>query len=320
MKYRSSIIVTVEFDTDEVDAKSFIRQQLNALLPPHYEFAVYTVQKIRLPNQILGEFDPDEVLQYVNDPSGKHEFRIEDKIYTVGMNSSRYQLFKDHRTCEACGLTGVKMLLELPPGAKQPHFNLYAIEDGKLVLMTKDHKRAKSKGGEENKTNFQNLCSVCNMLKGSSRLSVESVTKLRKIYNDGRRGLSKKHLTARLRKARQSLVLPAEVGERESYSHKMRGTMLCEHKAKKPELTVAMPVSVIKVQNRLVAMTLPTEYEVVYKLSPGTRLATTGNHHNRKVGVLLDGQEVFVYHGLMSDMWRPENTLRDDLPKAIESP
>lgn len=51
---------------------------------------------------------------------------------------------------------------------KSFHLNLYAIdENGKEVLMTKDHIIPKSKGGADDISNYQTMCERCNEAKGN---------------------------------------------------------------------------------------------------------------------------------------------------------
>jgi 5-methylcytosine-specific restriction endonuclease McrA len=74
------------------------------------------------------------------------------------------------------------MILELNPGDDVPHFNLYGEEHGRLVLMTKDHILARSKGGEDILENYQTMCCVCNNLKGNYDLNLDQVLELRQLY------------------------------------------------------------------------------------------------------------------------------------------
>lgn len=49
------------------------------------------------------------------------------------------------------------------------HLNLYAVdENGKEILMTKDHIIPKSKGGKDHISNYQTMCVRCNMTKGNN--------------------------------------------------------------------------------------------------------------------------------------------------------
>ena len=103
-----------------------------------------------------------------------------EKYATVRMGSQRYKLFKEKGVkCVRCGIKGIYFARErqLRTRSKcvRPHFNLYAIKNGKEILMTKDHIIPKSKGGENHQDNYQPMCAPCNQKKGDS---VESNQKL----------------------------------------------------------------------------------------------------------------------------------------------
>lgn len=86
-------------------------------------------------------------------------------VYTCSL---RYKTFLEKgRTCVCCGRTGSFYVLERIVGqpANRAHFNLYC-DDG--VMMTKDHIIPKSLGGEDNISNLQPMCSICNERKGNS--------------------------------------------------------------------------------------------------------------------------------------------------------
>jgi hypothetical protein len=100
------------------------------------------------------------------------------------------------------------MLLEQHPLDKSPHFNFYAEEDSKLVLMTKDHIKAKSVGGEDIASNYQTMCCVCNNLKGSHNLTIESIRKLRHTYNFNRGKVTRKKLNSIVNEERKKLIHP----------------------------------------------------------------------------------------------------------------
>lgn len=58
------------------------------------------------------------------------------------------------------------------------HFNLYAVQGRRLVLMTKDHIVPRSKGGTDDLTNLQTLCTNCNNRKGDKDLTIEELRAL----------------------------------------------------------------------------------------------------------------------------------------------
>lgn len=71
-------------------------------------------------------------------------------------------------TCVTCGLVGKFFVKEKLPNDNSFHLNLYAIDDnGKEVLMTRDHILPKSKGGSERLDNMQTMCTRCNGKKGN---------------------------------------------------------------------------------------------------------------------------------------------------------
>jgi 5-methylcytosine-specific restriction endonuclease McrA len=121
----------------------------------------------------IGIFNIDEVLDFIGPFS---------KVYMgkkVRMGSQRYELFKNKGTkCVKCGLEGEFFALEQQkkkqtyngrelPDHDRYHFNLYGYnERGKEIMLTKDHKTPKSKGGKNTLDNYQTMCSRCNTNKG----------------------------------------------------------------------------------------------------------------------------------------------------------
>lgn len=85
-------------------------------------------------------------------------------------NSVRYKVFHNSLKCCVCGIEGKFFAKErsLPAFSDKFHLNLYAMdEDGKEVLMTKDHIIPKSKGGSNGVENMQTMCCRCNEKKGN---------------------------------------------------------------------------------------------------------------------------------------------------------
>ena len=86
-------------------------------------------------------------------PDG-HTFRLSDRIRLFATKGA---------SCVTCGLTGSIFVLETQQEGITPHLNLYAVtEEGKYILMTKDHIHPKSKGGANALHNYNPMCSPCN--------------------------------------------------------------------------------------------------------------------------------------------------------------
>ncbi len=86
----------------------------------------------------------------------------------VDMSNAKYWLFVQKGiTCVACGIAGkyfVKGRIEFQP--QQRTLTLYAVdENGKEVLMTKDHIIPRSRGGKNSLENYQVMCCLCNRAK-----------------------------------------------------------------------------------------------------------------------------------------------------------
>lgn len=192
--YKSIVTVTWQFESDEPFDKSleYAKQQIETILEhPHGgDFEGFFVQldlakmKDRKKLIHLATFKLDDVLPYITLEDSRREYLVGDAVYQVRMNSDRYFVFHRSRFCVACGIEGVHMALDMNPGDQSPHFNLYAEESGRMVLMTKDHILAKSRGGKDELENYQVMCSTCNNLKGHYDLNPEQVRELRCIYNN----------------------------------------------------------------------------------------------------------------------------------------
>jgi hypothetical protein len=140
----------------------------------------------------IAEFPIDLVLNNVF--CSKKVFEYQGLNYEVKMNSQRYFMFRENLCCVCCFLKGTRMFLEYHESDKVPHFNLYGEYDSKLILMTKDHIIARALGGEDKHSNYQTMCLICNNLKGHSSLTLDSLKKLRKVFDQNRSILTKKKL------------------------------------------------------------------------------------------------------------------------------
>jgi hypothetical protein len=215
MKYRCTCTIIFDFETDlpYEQAINLAKDYLDEIpIKEGLENTRTVLQLDKLKSKVekikLGEFKLDEVFPFITEENSKKQFIVNDKTYDVKMNTDRYHLFRNNLSCVSCGLNGTRLFLECHPADMKPHFNLYGEEDRKLVLFTKDHITARAFGGENTLENYQTMCSTCNSLKAHSNLSLESVSKLRKIYNDNRKKITKKKLHVLIEDERKKLELP----------------------------------------------------------------------------------------------------------------
>lgn len=85
-------------------------------------------------------------------------------------NSQRYQtFFTKGCSCVKCGIEGKYFAKEKHRNASRYHLNLYAVDNnGREILMTKDHIIPRSKGGKNHVDNYQTMCKICNEEKGNN--------------------------------------------------------------------------------------------------------------------------------------------------------
>jgi 5-methylcytosine-specific restriction endonuclease McrA len=118
---------------------------------------------------IITEYRSLEVLKnFTENPGRAIIFTFSDKDYRVKQSIS-YKLFLNNASCAICGIIGTVLRLEYSRGNNElaPHFNLYAVKNDSLVLMTKDHIIPESIGGPTALWNLQTMCANCNHKKGN---------------------------------------------------------------------------------------------------------------------------------------------------------
>ena len=215
-QYKIITTLTWKFETDDPPEECLesAKKQLESILntqPTGENFDGFTVQvdlarmKDRKRLIHLGEFNLDDVMPYLTEEEVKREYMVEGKPHLVRMNSDRYFVFKNNNRCVSCNLEGTKMILDINPGDQSPHFNLYAEENDRLVLMTKDHILAKSKGGTDDLNNYQTMCCTCNNLKGAYDLQLLEVKELRRLH-DNREKLPRKEMRDLINKTREEMA------------------------------------------------------------------------------------------------------------------
>jgi len=215
-QYKIIATITWKFESDETNkgCLEYAKRQLDQILDTHpqgEDFDGFGIQvdlakmKERKRLMHIGEFGLDDVFPYITKEETKREYTVDGEVHTVRMNSDRYFVFKSNNSCVSCGLVGNKMLLDINPGDQSPHFNLYAEENGRLVLMTKDHILAKSKGGSDQLDNYQTMCHTCNNLKGAFDLSLANVGALRILHNNKEK-LPRKELRDLINRRREEMA------------------------------------------------------------------------------------------------------------------
>lgn len=218
-KYK--VTTTIQFEIESGDpqkVKETAEKHIMSVFP-NCQVTQFRLCRQTRHKKVLGEFGIQDVLPYITTQDVKREFKIGDEVHQVRMNSDRYLVFRTNLKCVACALEGTKFLLEQHPNDKSPHFNLYGEEDGRLVLLTKDHIQAKSVGGEDLHSNYQTMCAICNNLKGNDNLTVESISKLRRVYDDNKDKLPKKKLAELISQTKSGMVLPRKTASPPKLPH-----------------------------------------------------------------------------------------------------
>jgi len=213
-KVISTITWKFESDKSEKSCLEYAKRQLDQILDSHPQgenFDGFGIQvdlaKMKERKRLihLGDFSLEDVLPYISEEESKREYTVGEEAYDVRMNSDRYFVFQKNSECVACNLQGTKMILDINPGDQSPHFNLYAEENGRLVLMTKDHIIAKSKGGTDQLDNYQTMCHTCNNLKGAYDLGLDNVRELRQLHNNEEK-LPRKELRDLINRIREEMA------------------------------------------------------------------------------------------------------------------
>lgn len=214
-RYRLTATVQWEMDATRSNLQNKQeeqRQRLEELIHQVFPEARVVARSDKLKEKAekvrLGEFRPEEVLPYLAKDDTRRDYTIDGKTYSVRMNSHRYFIFRENMACVACGIKGEIMLLEQHPHDKNPHFNLYAIDGNKLILMTKDHIHPKAYGGEDIHSNYQTMCITCNNLKGSANMTLDGIAALRTLYDENKSRLTKKKLHLLIEETKKELSQP----------------------------------------------------------------------------------------------------------------
>jgi 5-methylcytosine-specific restriction endonuclease McrA len=212
--FKSIVTATwkIEEDGNAEHCLEIARKQLDDILISPNRLDGFTVQIDLVPMRTrkrlmhIKSFPVDEIIALITDEEERRDFIVDGNTYSIRMNSDRYLLFRQSRCCAACGIEGTKMILDLSPGDySSPHFNLYAEENGKLLLMTKDHIIPKSRNGSDEMSNFVTMCHSCNNLKGNFEVTYEQIKELRLLYANPAK-LPRRELRQLINTTRENMV------------------------------------------------------------------------------------------------------------------
>lgn len=196
--YKTVVTITWEFTNklSQAKAKKFAADNLAKILDDqpigdNYERFNVQLDLVKLKKKKspikLAEYPYEEILSLLNTNEKSIQFKVKKKTYQVRLSSDRYDLFKKTNVCASCGITGNKFILMSNIDSIDRnicHLDLYGEESGRLVLMTKDHIIPKSKGGKNEESNYQCLCTYCNNLKSHFHLPLEALKELRELYRN----------------------------------------------------------------------------------------------------------------------------------------
>jgi len=304
-RYRVNVSFSYDLETekDHAEAQLETEESLNQLTAD----IILTRKQVRLEKLKqpkhrlrLAEFNIENVLPYVSREERKKEYKVEDKVYEVRMDSSRYFVFRENLCCSACGLQGSKFCLELSPSDKNPHFNLYGLENGRLILMTKDHMHPKSYGGIDIHSNYQTMCAICNNLKGSSNIPLEKIKELRLLY-DNNKNLPRKRLRKLLEDAKNQFKQPHATPHMPKRNRK---AYLAQLKSTENAVVTNTDLRIWKLDTgQFVGKSVyekPMEAAVeMASIAIGTILNPISNMNSRIVVKLGSGEECEIYQGYL---------------------
>ena len=98
--------------------------------------------------------------------NGEQFFRLDG--FNIPTNDLRYETFLNQTYCVECGLKASFIAIERSDyHGGIFHLNLYSLQNGIEVLMTRDHILPKSQNGSEHIENMQTMCTHCNGKKGA---------------------------------------------------------------------------------------------------------------------------------------------------------
>lgn len=115
----------------------------------------------------LGELSVEDVLKAIAE--GRPIEYLGETCYTHSTRLLTYHVHGTKCIVPGCCINGEFFAVERAwkPTSSRYHLNLYAVHEGKEVMMTSDHKIPKSKGGINHISNRQPMCYLHNSGKGN---------------------------------------------------------------------------------------------------------------------------------------------------------
>lgn len=115
----------------------------------------------------LGIISIQDVLKAISE--GKPIQYLGETCYTSGTRLLTYHTYGVKCCVPGCCIEGQYFAVETAVNQRTSryHLNLYAVHNGKEIMMTSDHKIPKSKGGVDHICNRQPMCYPHNSTKGN---------------------------------------------------------------------------------------------------------------------------------------------------------
>lgn len=164
--------------------KSLEKERFNSL--GYIRYRTYNIEEIHKLMRDCAENNvkhANRLVQLIrkHDKPNRQKIKYGNEIFNIG--STRLMTFYYSGTdCKMCGLKGKFYSLDNRDGSDKKHLNLIGINDkGEEVMLTSDHIIPKSKGGSDDISNRQTLCSCCNELK-ADKLEEELDKELNMLY------------------------------------------------------------------------------------------------------------------------------------------
>lgn len=144
----------------------------------------------RVYTQIVGSQNIKTKLQEISEYIIKSEVPVDRFIIDGRMtrlDPERILTFNKGIVCICCGLEGTILSSERMIGCThkmygKAHLNIYGMRGTEKVMLTVDHIELRSKGGDNNHSNYNTMCKDCNTRRGNSYEKLEDFLEMCKKY------------------------------------------------------------------------------------------------------------------------------------------